>query len=87
MFWGSVQNNFWTFAHNPSTYAQKVTCPVLLLYGAQDPKVSRQEINQIYQNLRGPKQLRVYPRAGHENYLVNYRPAWVHDVSAFLQKN
>jgi len=87
LFWGSVQNNFWAFAHNPSTYAQNVNCPVLLLYGAQDPKVSRAEINRIYQNLPGPKQLCIYPKAGHENYLTKYRPEWVRDVSAFLYRH
>ena len=86
LFWGSVQNNFWAFSHNPTTYAQAVTCPVLLLYGEQDPKVSRPEINQIYANLNGPKQLKTYPCAGHENYLVKYPQKWTSDVVAFLSQ-
>jgi alpha-beta hydrolase superfamily lysophospholipase len=84
VFWGGIQNDFWAFSHNPATYAKAVACPVLLLYGEQDPKVSRAEIEEIYANLRGPKQLKTYPEAGHENYLLTYKQEWVQDVAAFL---
>ncbi|MDB5260822.1 MAG: hypothetical protein JWQ14_103 [Adhaeribacter sp.] len=84
VFWGGVQHNFWTFSHNPVTYAKAATCPALLLYGEQDPKVSRAEIDEIYLNLRGPKQLKTYPEAGHENYLIAYKKEWVRDVADFL---
>ncbi len=85
-FWGGVQNNFWAFGHNPAEYAKAVDCPVLLLYGEQDEKVSRQEIDEIYTNLSGVKQLKTYPRAGHENYLRRYRQQWTQDVHAFLTR-
>jgi len=67
VFWGGVQNGFWAFGHNPAEYAKKMTCPTLLLYGEQDKNVSRQEINEIYLNLQGPKTLKTYKLAGHEN--------------------
>lgn len=87
VFWGGVQNGFGGFSHNPAEYAKKISCPVLLLYGEQDVKVSRQEINSIYANPKGEKTLRTYPLAGHENYLTQYKPEWTKDVRGFLFHN
>jgi alpha-beta hydrolase superfamily lysophospholipase len=84
VFWGGIQNGFWAFSHNPVQYARSVHCPALLLYGEKDPKVSRQEIESIYVNLGGPKQLRTYPNAGHENYLIKHKDQWGADVSGFF---
>ena len=86
MFWGGLQNGFWAFSHNPETYAKSVHCPTLLLYGEQDKRVSREEINSIYNNLQGVKELKTYLLAGHENYLNKYKKQWVSDVSGFLAK-
>lgn len=85
MFWGGVQNSFWAFGHNPTEYAKSIYCPALLLYGERDPKVSRAEIDAIYTNLKGKKQLRTYPQAGHENYLTHYKAEWESDVKAFIE--
>jgi uncharacterized protein len=87
VFWGGVQNGFWGFGHKPTKYAKQVKCPTLLLYGQQDATVSRQEIDEIYSNLSGPKQLKIYAQAGHENYLLQYKQQWVADVLDFLNKN
>lgn len=84
VFWGGVQNGFWAFGHNPTEYAKEITCPTLLLYGEQDKNVSRQEIDEIFINLQGPKALRTYKLAGHENYLFKYRNDWIHDITVFL---
>ena len=84
VFWGGVQNGFWAFSHKPVTYANSVVCPVLLLYGEKDANVSRKEIHAIYKNLKGVKQLKTYPEAGHENYLLKYKEEWIRDVSQFL---
>lgn len=84
MFWGSVQNGFWTFSHNPANYARHISCPTLLMYGEQDERVSRKEIDVIFQNLTGNKKLATYPLAGHENYLLKYKQEWSRDVTNFL---
>jgi alpha-beta hydrolase superfamily lysophospholipase len=85
VFWGGVQNGFWAFGHNPTEYAKKIKCPTLLLYGEQDEKVSRQEIDQIYLNLKCKKTLKTYPFAGHENYLTTYKQKWLQDIQTFLR--
>ncbi|HSI89889.1 MAG TPA: alpha/beta fold hydrolase [Adhaeribacter sp.] len=83
-FWGGALNGFNAYAHNPVTYASNISCPTLLLYGEQDEKVSLQETEAIFKNLAGPKALRKYPNAGHENYLSRYRKEWTADVANFL---
>ncbi|MFI5142274.1 MAG: alpha/beta hydrolase [Bacteroidia bacterium] len=84
VFWGGLQNNFNAFKHNPTEYAKNIKCPTLLLYGQQDDKVSKIEIDSIYKNLRGNKLLKTYPLAGHENYLTKYEKEWIKDVSDFI---
>ncbi len=84
VFWGGLQNGFNAFSHKPVEYARNITCPTLLLYGEQDTKVNKNEIDRIFSNLKGYKQLRLYPLAGHENYLTRYRNEWTSDVSQFI---
>ncbi len=86
VFWGGLQNNFWAFGHNPINYAKKITCPTLLMYGELDDKVSREEIDEIYTNMLGQKQLKTYPLAGHENYLNKYEHQWKENVTNFLAR-
>jgi pimeloyl-ACP methyl ester carboxylesterase len=86
VYWGGVENGFPSFSLESARYAASVECPCLLLYGEKDEKVSRQEIDSIYAHLRGPKELRTYPLAGHENYLVKYGLEWTGDIMEFLRK-
>lgn len=85
LFWGGTQNGFWAFGHEPIEYAKKISCPTLLLYGEKDNRVSREEIDMIYSNLSGKKELKTYPLSGHENYLKKNKAAWKADVAAFLK--
>lgn len=84
VFWGGVQNNFWAFSHNPTEYANKIAVPVLLLYGEKDNKVSRIEIDEIFNNLKGKKAIKTFADAGHENYLKHYHSEWLEAVSTFI---
>ncbi len=87
VFWGGVQNGFWAFGHNPTAYAKAVNCPTLLIYGGVDKNVSRQEIDDIFANLKGKKTLSIYPKAGHENFLKKHKKEWLLDVTTFLNTN
>lgn len=84
VFWGGLQNGFWAFGHNPTEYAKKINCPTHLLYGAKDEKVSREEIDLIFNNLGGHKTLKIYQEAGHENYLTKYKNEWTQDIQEFM---
>jgi alpha-beta hydrolase superfamily lysophospholipase len=85
LFWGGVENGFWAYGHNPQDYARSVNCPALLMFGAKDDRVTIQEINAVYNGLKGYKELRIYPEAAHENYLIKYKERWTQDVRSFLQ--
>lgn len=87
LFWGGLQNGFNAYRHNPDRYAKGMKCPVLLLYGERDDRVSPVEINRIFKNLGGPKNLKTYPEAGHVNYLLKYKEEWRKDVSKFLSQH
>ena len=84
VFWGGLENGFWAFNHNPIEYAKGIECPTLLLYGAEDKKVSRQEIDDIYSNLKGKKQLKIFPLAGHENLLTKNPDEWRNEIRMFM---
>ncbi len=85
-FWGGIENGFWAFGLNPIDFANQISCPTLLMYGAKDDNVSRKEIDDIYANLKGPRQLKVYPQSGHEFYTNKHKKDWTEDVEAFLKK-
>jgi len=85
VFWGGVENGFWAFDHNPTSYAKAIRCPTLLMYGARDERVSRAEIDEIFANVDGAKELIVFEDAGHENYLTKYREKWSVDIQVFLE--
>lgn len=87
VFWGGLENRFNAFSHNPVEYAKDIYCPTLLLYGEKDIDVSQKETNQIFENLRGIKELQTYPLSGHENYLKKYKEKWIKDVSTFLERS
>jgi pimeloyl-ACP methyl ester carboxylesterase len=87
VFWGGLENGFWAFDHNPTDYAKKIRVPVLLMYGEQDPKVSREEIDEIYSNLTAGKKLVTFAEAGHENYFNQYRLPWIAAVTEFLNNH
>src|SRR6187551_2512595 len=83
-FWGGLQNGYWAFSHNPSEYAKSVACPVLLLFGEQDDRVSNEETDLIFENLKGTKVLKKYPQEGHNVFTEKNRINWIRDVTQFL---
>ncbi|MEO0790765.1 MAG: alpha/beta hydrolase, partial [Bacteroidota bacterium] len=83
VFWGGVENGFWGFGHNPANYSKKVQIPTLLIYGELDGRVKRAEIDDIYANLAGKKELVLFPTAGHGNYLEVDETKWVETVRSF----
>lgn len=85
VFWGGLQTGYNAFSHQPVAYAKNIKVPSLLLYGEKDKKVLPDETKAIFSNLAGPKVLKTFPRAGHENYLNQYEAEWTQTVSSFLQ--
>jgi uncharacterized protein len=86
VFWGGIQYGFNGFEHNPEVYAQRVKCPTLVLQGKQDRWTSMAEINKLFKNLQGSKQLVVFPRAGHQLLVTADKERWQQNVSHFLSQ-
>jgi alpha-beta hydrolase superfamily lysophospholipase len=84
LFWGSLENRFWSLSFNPSEYAKNIKCPTLLLYGREDKSVSFESTNEIFKNLRGQKKLTVFEKTGHENYLIKNKTQWNYEIKDFL---
>ena len=84
VFWGGVQHGFNGFNHNPAEYARQVTSPTLLMHGACDPRVSCKQIDSLYENLAGEKELHRFMGLGHESYVAARSEEWKECVARFL---
>lgn len=87
VFWGGVQFGYNGFAHNPMEYARRVTLPVCLLHGGEDRRVSRSEIQSVYDSLAGEKELHFFESLGHESYVSREPRKWKQIVADFLQRH
>jgi uncharacterized protein len=85
VFWGSVQHRVNGFTHNPVTYAQQVKCPTLILQGELDKWTSLAEIRQLFDQLKGRKQLVIFPEAGHQLLVTADQQLWRRSVDQFLE--
>jgi len=86
VFWGGVQQGFDGFAHNPVDYAQSVSCPVLLMNGDHDPRVTLSQATAIYEKLGGHKEFVSFADAGHESLIAAAPQVWKEHVTLFLSK-
>jgi uncharacterized protein len=85
VLWGGIENGFNAFSHKPVEYAKQINCPVLVMYGEKDEKVSEDEIQLIYKNINtSRKQLVTFSEAGHENFLKHYHDEWTNSITSFL---
>lgn len=83
-FWGGVEHGFWAFNMKPVEFAKKINCPVLLQWGQNDPRVTRDETEMIFANITTPKKMVVYETAGHESLCKKENEKWLTEVHTFL---
>lgn len=86
VFWSGIENGFWAFGHKPTEYSKSIDTPTLLIYGEKDHRVKRSEIDEIYKNLPGEKELLLFPKAGHGDYLKTDEAEWKSRVEHFLER-
>ena len=85
IFWGSVEQGVWMFNMKPTLYVKKINCPALVQWGSDDEHVSKQETEEIYNNLGSlKKKLVIYPNCRHENLLLKQPVLWKSSVTDFL---
>lgn len=68
VFWGGRQMAMNGFRHDATVYAKAVRCPVLLLWGEQDARVRREEVERVAVALGGNVQFVPLPGVGHQSY-------------------
>jgi esterase/lipase len=84
-FWGGTQQGFWGFNHNPSDYVKTITCPVLLQWGVNDARVSKNETEEIFKNISSKQKWLVrYEYSKHESLYKKETNKWIDNVSGFL---
>jgi len=86
VFWGGWQQGYSGFEHNPAEYARAADCPVLLLRGETDPRVTREQLQAIYDNLPGKKQRHEFTGLGHEQFFKSAEADWRRVVGAFVEE-
>ncbi|MBS1510061.1 MAG: alpha/beta hydrolase [Bacteroidetes bacterium] len=84
IFWGGVEHGFWAFNMKPEAYVKKISSPVLLQWGRNDPRVTQSEIETIFGNLNTEKKLVIYDNSGHESLCKKEHDKWMQEVTAFL---
>lgn len=84
-FWGGTLNGEWAFNYKPWEYAAKIKCPVLLQWGRLDPRVTINETNAVYNNIKTAKKLVIYGNSAHESLYTKERGKWLQNVGSFLQ--
>lgn len=84
--WGGMQRSMWVFGFRPSESAKQLTMPVLLNWGAKDPRVLRHETDAIFENLgTSRKQLVVFENSAHQSFCMNENAKWQASINRFLQ--
>ncbi len=85
-FWGGAENGFWAFNMKPQEFVKDIHCPVLLQWGANDPRVSRSEEELLFKNIgTTDKKFVVYENSGHESLCKKEPVKWNAEVTAFLK--
>jgi alpha-beta hydrolase superfamily lysophospholipase len=86
-FWGGIEHGFWAFNMNPEEFAKKITCPALLQWGKNDPRVTKKEEDILFANLSSAhKKFVVYDSCQHESLCKKEHDKWVSEVGGFLMQ-
>lgn len=85
-FWGGTEHGFWAFGMKPQEFVKDIHCPVLLQWGKNDPRVSRNEEDLLFGNIgTADKKFVVYETAGHESLCKKEPEKWNAEIAAFLK--
>jgi alpha-beta hydrolase superfamily lysophospholipase len=84
VLWGSVQQGFDGFDHNPVDYARSVKCPALVLHGELDPRATPEQAQAVFGNLGGPKEFVSFAGAKHESLVARDPAFWKARVAGFV---
>lgn len=86
VFWGGIQRGFNAFRHCPMRYAADVSCPVLLLQGERDPRITPEQAHRLYMAFRGMRTRVTFPKGGHASCFHADPVMWETVVGNFLDQ-
>ena len=72
-------------SRNPVVWAERVRCPVLLIHGKSDKRISYTHSEQIFERLTSVKDLWLVDRAGHTKAFAGSPTEYVRRVLGFLK--
>ena len=84
-FWGGTLFGFNAFTHRPVDYARSISCPVLFLHGADDPRATLDDDRRVFDAAPAPKQFVTFENVGHDSYAAHHPAQWQPTLRAFLQ--
>ncbi len=85
-FWGGAENGFWAFSMKPQEYVKEISCPVLLQWGRNDPRVTKGEEDVMFANIQSAnKKFVIFENSGHESLCKSETAKWVNEISGFLK--
>jgi alpha-beta hydrolase superfamily lysophospholipase len=85
-FWGGIEHGFWAFDMKPFQFAKNINSPVLIQWGEKDNRVTRKEIDMIYNNISVTKKLVTYSKSGHESLCKSEHSKWMFEMYSFLSQ-
>jgi dipeptidyl aminopeptidase/acylaminoacyl peptidase len=83
-FWGGFQHGFSGVQHNPVDYAREVDCPVLLMNGALNDRVTKQQVTSVFDQIQSNKRLVFFPETRHESCVRGDAELWKQTIGDFL---
>jgi alpha-beta hydrolase superfamily lysophospholipase len=84
VFWGGHRLGYNAFALNPADFATRVHCPVLMMQGSLDRRVTDDEAKNLFDHLAGPRQFELYDQTGHCGFLQSDPDRWKNSIAQFL---
>jgi len=86
VFWEGWQFGYDAFEQNPADYATRVHCPVLMMQGSLDRRVTNAQARNLFEHLAGPREFELFDHAGHCGFMQADRERWERDVGRFARE-
>ena len=86
LFWGSVQQGFNMFAHNPVDYARAAKHPALVLHGEKDERATLEQARSVADAMGGNARFVTYAEVPHMPIVEALPTKWSLEVAMFLDQ-
>jgi alpha-beta hydrolase superfamily lysophospholipase len=86
VFWWSLIHKKSGFGLNMKAFGKKISIPVLMLHGENDPKAELRHAREIFEVLSSDqKKFVIMPGLIHETYLDKMKDLWTKEVTSFIK--